>query len=123
GEVLVVNQRSNSWSLPKGHIDKGETPLEAAQREIYEESGIQQLFYIKKLGSYKRYHIGKDPRHDDKTELKNITIFLFKTKEKILKPRDPHNPEARWVRKKNVAKLLTHPKDKAFFKKIRRTIA
>src|SRR3989338_997796 len=99
GEVLVVNQRGNSWSLPKGHIDKGETSLEAAQREIYEESGIQKLLYIKKLGAYKRYHIGKDSRYDDKTELKSITIFLFKTNEEDLKPRDPHNPEARWVKK------------------------
>ena len=39
GEVLVVSQRGTSWSLPKGHIDKGEDALGAAKREIYEESG------------------------------------------------------------------------------------
>ena len=34
GEVVVVNQNHNSWSLPKGHIEKGEDPLAAAKREI-----------------------------------------------------------------------------------------
>ena len=43
GEVLIVNQYGNSWSLPKGHIEEGEEILEAAKREIYEESGIKNL--------------------------------------------------------------------------------
>ena len=59
GEVLVVNQRGNSWSLPKGHIDPGEDDLTAAKREIAEESGITELDYIKPLGTYERFRIGK----------------------------------------------------------------
>ena len=42
-EVLVVNQRGNSWSLPKGHIEDGEDKIQTAKREVYEESGINQL--------------------------------------------------------------------------------
>ena len=34
-KILIVNQNYDSWSLPKGHIDSGETALEAAKREIY----------------------------------------------------------------------------------------
>lgn len=41
GLVLVVNQDGRTWSLPKGHVDAGEEPLEAARREAYEESGIR----------------------------------------------------------------------------------
>ena len=29
------------WSLPKGHIEPGETPEQAAEREIREETGIE----------------------------------------------------------------------------------
>lgn len=29
------------WSIPKGHIKKGETPLEGALRELYEETKIR----------------------------------------------------------------------------------
>ena len=32
-QVLVVNQNHDSWSLPKGHVDPGETAFEAAKRE------------------------------------------------------------------------------------------
>ena len=118
GLILVVNQKGDSWSLPKGHIDAGETELEAAKREIYEESGITQLELVKKFEPYSRYRIGKGGIGDDKSEMKKIIIFLFKTMENALSPIDPENPEARWVSKEQVAELLTHPKDKEFFTSI-----
>ncbi|MCK4730026.1 MAG: NUDIX domain-containing protein [Candidatus Aenigmarchaeota archaeon] len=114
GLILIVNQNGNSWSLPKGHIDDGEEELTAAKREIYEESGVSDLELIKKLGKYKRYRIGLR-EEDDKSELKEITIFLFRTNQEILRPIDLNNPEARWVERDKVAKLLTHRKDKEFF--------
>ena len=42
-------------------------------------------------------------------------MFLFTTKEEKLKPIDPGNPEARWVKKEEVAEFLTHKRDKEFF--------
>ncbi len=117
GEILVVNQNRDSWSLPKGHIDPGETPLQAAAREIEEESGVSKIELVRELGTYERYKIGLDGK-DDTSELKILTFFLFRTAQTRLKPIDPHNPEARWVKKEEVAKLLTHPKDKEFFAKI-----
>jgi ADP-ribose pyrophosphatase YjhB (NUDIX family) len=117
GQVLVVSQRGKSWSLPKGHIDRGENALEAAKREIYEESGIRDLELIRELGSYERHKIGRDGA-DDRAERKLITMFLFRTSEKTLKPVDPDNPEARWVEKSKVALLLTHEKDKEFFRRV-----
>jgi len=118
-QILVVNQNNDSWSLPKGHIDQGEDALKAAVREIEEESGIMQetLELIKEMGSYERYLIGLDG-NDDTTELKNITIFLFKTEQRELAPIDPANPEARWVNIDEVADLLTHRRDKEFFRSV-----
>lgn len=114
GEVLVVSQRGTSWSLPKGHIEEGEDAITAARREIEEESGVSNLEYIKDLGTYQRYKISKDGG-DDQSELKTITIFLFRTNQLELKPIDPENPEARWVKKEEVVNLLTHSKDKEFW--------
>ena len=118
GEILVVSQHGTSWSLPKGHIDPGEDAIAAAKREIWEESGIDELELIRELGTYQRYKIGADGG-EDRSELKTITMFLFRTTQNSLKPVDPDNPEARWVAKGEVAKLLTHPKDKEFFLKAR----
>ncbi|MDE1920571.1 MAG: NUDIX domain-containing protein [Candidatus Omnitrophica bacterium] len=121
GMVLVINQNKNSWSLPKGHIEPGEEPLDAAVREIMEESGVADLEFLKILGTYGRYKIGKNIQ-DDKLEWKLLIFFLFKTGQNELKPQDPHHPEARWVAPDEVVNLLTHPKDKAFFKSIRSQI-
>jgi ADP-ribose pyrophosphatase YjhB (NUDIX family) len=114
GKVLVVSQHGTSWSLPKGHIDPGEEALVAARREIYEESGIRDLEFVRELGSYERHKIGVNGG-DDRSELKVITMFLFRTSEKSLKPVDPDNPEAKWIERSKVARLLTHEKDKEFF--------
>lgn len=114
GKVLVVSQHGTSWSLPKGHIDPGEEKIEAAIREIYEESGIKNIELIKELGVYQRYRIGVDA-YEDKSELKTIYMYLFTTKQNYLAPVDPENPEAKWVDRKEVANLLTHEKDKKFF--------
>lgn len=114
-EVIVVNQRGDSWSLPKGHIDPGETAQQAAEREIAEESGITELAFIRELGSYERHRIGKGGIGEDRGELKRIHMFLFRTLHQALAPTDPYNPEARWVSIEKVADMLTHPKDKEFF--------
>lgn len=117
GDVLVVNQNQDSWSLPKGHIDPDENALEAAKREIYEESGVKTLHFVRALGSYERPRIGKGGG-SDLSEIKRITLFLFTTTQKTLHPVDPQNPEARWVPRSKVASLLTHPKDKSFFRSV-----
>jgi len=49
-------------------------------------------------------------------------MFLFKTQQSYLKPVDPENPEAKWLKKEEVANLLTHPKDKEFFLSIMKEI-
>ena len=119
GRVLVVSQRGISWSLPKGHIEKGEDKMAAALREIEEESGIRRLTLVKDLGTYSRYKIGLGDIKEDTSELKVIHMFLFTTDETKLRPIDPAHPEARWVYADDVEALLTHPKDKLFFRSVR----
>ena len=38
--LLVFETHSKCWSLPKGHIEAGETDVQAALRELYEETGL-----------------------------------------------------------------------------------
>ena len=118
GQVLVVSQHGNSWSLPKGTLEEGEDAKAAALREIQEETGITQLNFVKELGSYERYMIGKNGG-EDRSLLKYLTFFLYTTDEMELAPTDPDNPEARWVDADRVEGLLTHPKDKQFFSSVK----
>ncbi|HEX8502068.1 MAG TPA: NUDIX domain-containing protein [Pyrinomonadaceae bacterium] len=117
GRVLLVSQHGTSWSLPKGHVEEGEGLLEAARREIHEESGVGGLELLRELGSYRRHRIGRDGGEDE-SELKTIHMFLFRTTETELKPLDPENPLAAWVEPGRVAALLTHPKDREFFESV-----
>jgi ADP-ribose pyrophosphatase YjhB (NUDIX family) len=121
GRVLLVSQHGTSWSLPKGHLEGGESPLEAARREIYEESGVSRLELVRPLGSYSRHRLGADGG-EDLSELKTIHLFLFRTDESDLAPRDADNPEARWVERETVAGLLTHARDREFFAAVLDTI-
>lgn len=41
GEVLVLGHRRGTWVFPKGHVDPGETLLQAALREVEEEAGVR----------------------------------------------------------------------------------
>lgn len=119
GRILVVNQNGNSWSLPKGGIEAGEEALDAARREIAEETGVTDLMYVKPLGSYKRFKIAKGGVGEDRSVFVTIHMFLFRTSQTELSPRDGENPEARWVEREKVSLLLTHPKDKEFFESVR----
>lgn len=41
GRVLILRHASGDWVFPKGHVEPGETELEAAMREVAEEAGVR----------------------------------------------------------------------------------
>lgn len=41
--ALVQGRYTGKWSFPKGHANKGETPIECTLRELCEETGITEL--------------------------------------------------------------------------------
>jgi 8-oxo-dGTP pyrophosphatase MutT (NUDIX family) len=49
-EILLIQDSKDRWTIPKGHIEEGETAQETAVREIGEEAGLEQTKVICWLG-------------------------------------------------------------------------
>ena len=60
--------RQQKWSFPKGHIEEGETPLECAKREFYEET------HVKLHDSTPLIHLGKIQQN----QFKQVHVFCKK---------------------------------------------
>ena len=78
GKLLVAfvgDKKFSNYILPKGRIEKGESEIDAANREIKEEAGLENLIFIEKLGVKKRLTF-------DKTVWNTYHYFLFVTDQK-----------------------------------------
>ncbi len=60
GNVLVVEEKGDKWSLPGGGMDHGETPLDALKRELVEELGITDAFTAEFVGIDTYFYQEKD---------------------------------------------------------------
>lgn len=72
-EILLIQDAKNRWTIPKGHIEEGETAKQTAEREIGEETGLQQVKVLNWLGKINfRY------RRASSLVLMTTEIFLVK---------------------------------------------
>jgi len=74
--VLLIRDMNNSWTFPKGKIEKGETSKIAAQREILEEVQLDKLLIVKSLGVVKYMYRRNGLIH------KTVNYYLFMDKER-----------------------------------------
>lgn len=84
-EVLLIQDAKNRWTIPKGHIEEGESAKDTAAREIREETGLQNLKVLNWLGKINfRY------RRQQSLVLMTTEIFLVHAQGKTdnLKPED-----------------------------------
>ncbi len=84
-EILLIQDAKDRWTIPKGHIEEGETAKETAEREIQEETGLQEMNVLNWLGKINfRY------RRANSLVLMTTEIFLVHAKGDTdkLKPED-----------------------------------
>jgi 8-oxo-dGTP pyrophosphatase MutT (NUDIX family) len=74
-EILLLQDVKGRWSIPKGHIEEGESPKETAEREIGEETGLTQMRIMNWLGKTSfRY------RRQNSLVLMTTQIYLVEAK-------------------------------------------
>ncbi|MCR9139845.1 MAG: RNA pyrophosphohydrolase [Alphaproteobacteria bacterium] len=65
GRRIVANDselldQQHLWQLPQGGIDKGESPLEAARRELHEETGMHNISLLAEAPDWINYDLPAD---------------------------------------------------------------
>jgi ADP-ribose pyrophosphatase len=100
--VLLVQQfrlpaEANLWELPAGRLDPGESPLEAAKRELREETGYQAKKWTELVSFW------ASPGYVQE----KMTIFLAEDlKEGKQEPMDDERIEIRWFDKDELARMV-----------------
>lgn len=95
GDVLMITRKG--WrDLPKGHIDAGESPEEAAIREVQEETGLQEVDIVAPLCTTRHFH-----RAYGRWEVKQTEWYLMHApgEEPALTPEEGESiTAAEWLR-------------------------
>ena len=97
------------WCLPKGHLEAGETPQQAAVREVAEETGIDAEI-IQPLGTIDYWFTG-----DDRRVHKVVHHFLLEAQSgDITTAKDPDQEaeEARWIPVARLSSELAFPNER-----------
>ena len=80
-EILLIQDSKNRWTIPKGHIEPGETAKQTAVREIGEEAGLKNIEVLSWLGK-----IHFKYRRMDKLVLMTTQIYLVHALDDSEKP-------------------------------------
>jgi len=93
---------SRVLALPKGHVDPGESTVEAATREVREETGLVGE-PVQELGESRYWY-----RREGRTIGKSVAFFLFEFVEGDTKDHDDEVEEVRWMPLQEARSALSH---------------
>jgi 8-oxo-dGTP pyrophosphatase MutT (NUDIX family) len=115
--VIVPTRRAPDGSrvlaLPKGHVDPGETALQAAEREVREETGID-VELIHDLGEVRYWY-----RRGGRTVPKSVSFYLFSFLSGDTADHDDEVEEARWIGIEEAERSLTHAGEREMLRRAR----
>ncbi len=111
-KYLLLHYKIGHWGFPKGHIEKGESPEQAAVRELVEETGIKDFIAMPGFVERIKYFF----RKEGSVIAKEVVFFLARTEEKNV-VLSPEHVDFVWLSFDDALKKLTFESTKNVLKK------
>ena len=110
--VLLRKAKTGGWGPPKGKCDPGETELETAVREMYEEAGFRRADFVPGFREVLKYEVEKN----GKLVSKELVLFLSAVNPDDLRLSPEHN-EAHMATLDEVEVLINYDELRNVFRK------
>jgi len=111
-EVFVakrIDNQKNFWQMPQGGVDKGESYLTAAYRELEEETSINNVELIKELDGLISYLLPENllgiiwkGKYKGQEQKWFVVRFLGQDSEIDIKTKNPEFCEWKWINLENI---------------------
>lgn len=106
--LVIYSKRNGIWGFPKGHIEKGETERDAAQREILEETGLRRLVFTDTFREEDIYPaVGRSEEFRGSKIIKHSIYFLCETGDDTIKTDGREITDYRWLPYSEAVKVLS----------------
>lgn len=106
-QILLLKDKNNNWTFPKGLIEDKEDKLGTAQREIGEEVGLKNVKFVSELSP-----IGYWYRWQKDLIKKTVYYFLFEAmeNEKPKPQKEEGIKEVKWFTPEEALAIIGYPK-------------
>ena len=120
-----IDNPKNSWQMPQGGVDQNENFLQAAKRELEEETSIKSVKLIKELDGWFKYDLpnyllGKlwDGKYRGQKQKWFVMKFLGNNDEINVKTQNPEFFDWKWIKLSKLPEIAVHFKSD-IYKKIK----
>ncbi len=109
-KVLLLQQVEGHWGFPKGHMEKNETEIQTALREVKEETNLD--VEIDKKKRYNEYYI------TNRGSQKEVVLFIAKKIGGEIKVQEEEIRNIKWLLFKEAEQTITYESTKELFRKV-----
>ncbi len=118
--ALISVGEENRWQLPKGTVGKGESPEDAALREVREEAGVQTEL-LERIDRIEYWFYSKDGNQRNRIH-KYVVFYLLRYLSGDVSDHDWEVNEARWFEIDEAIQALTFESEKGVLMKAKKMI-